>query len=386
MFSKFFYYLLVIAFFSVNNGSLIYAQIPEEKNNQTNSLGVDYLKNLPNYNYIIGPGDSLLLIVSRDYPELTTEVTVDGEGTIYIPKLNRVFVKDLDINELSLILNKAYKKFVNYPDVEIKILQYRPIRVFVTGEVVNPGMQKLSGSLSLNKSSELVQFDNLSSNQSGNDNFNQNNSNLKNDFFPTVFDAIRESGGITQFSDLSNVQVIRKNNLSNGGGKITTNLNFKDVLTQGDGSQNIRIYDSDIINIKKTNNVDNSIFRKAALSNLNPKFLEISVVGRVNSPGLVRVSRSGVLTDAIDIAGGVKVLNGPVTYLRFNNDGTIDKRKFPYRRNAKRGSFKNPYLRQGDLIVVGNSTLAVTSEVLEEVTKPITGIMSTFALVKILTD
>ena len=121
-------------------------------------------------------------------------------------------------------------------------------------------------------------------------------------------------------------------------------------------------------------------------SNLNPKFLNVSVFGRVNNPGSVRVSRSGVLTDAIDIAGGVKVLKGPVTYLRFNNDGTIDKRKFSYRRNAKRGSFKNPYLREGDLIVVGNSALAVTSEVLNEVTSPITGIMSTFALVKILTD
>ena len=96
---KFFYYLIIIPFFLGNNSPLVYAKISEEKSNQTNLLEVDYLKKLPDYNYIIGPGDRIQIIVSRDYPNLTTTTTVDGEGTIYIPKLNRVYVKDLDVNE-----------------------------------------------------------------------------------------------------------------------------------------------------------------------------------------------------------------------------------------------------------------------------------------------
>ena len=81
-----------------------------------------------------------------------------------------------------------------------------------------------------------------------------NNQSLsaQNVFFPTVFDAIRSSGGITTYSDLKNIQIIRKERISNGGGKISTNLNFYDLLTKGDNSPNIRIYDSDIIKIKKT--------------------------------------------------------------------------------------------------------------------------------------
>jgi len=378
--AKFFYYVLIFLCFSGNNSPLIYAQVLEGKNNKTTLIEVDYLKKLPDYNYIIGPGDKLQITVSRFYPQLTTIATVDGEGTIQIPRLNRVFVKDLDVNELNAILNKAYKKFIKYPDVEIEVKSYRPVRVFIKGEVVSPGMKTLSGSISLNNdTSEITLFDNSSGNQLA-------NQRLKNYFFPTVFDAIRKSGGITEFSDLSNVQVIRKNNLSNGGGKITTYLNFMDLLTVGDGNQNIRIYDGDIIKVNKTNKVDNNILRNAALSNLNPKFLNVSVYGRVNAPGNITVARSGVLTDAIDIAGGIKVLKGPLTFLRFNNDGTIEKRKFSFSRNAKRGSYKNPFLTEGDLIVVGNSAFNITAEVLNEITEPFKGIITTYALIKTISD
>jgi len=383
--SKIFYGILITLFFSGSYSPLIYAQISEDKSKQTKLLEVNYLKKLPDYSYIIGPGDTLQIIVSRDYPNLTTITTVDGEGTINIPKLNRVFVKDLDVNELNSILNEAYKEFVKYPDVEIQIKSYRPVRVFLKGEVVSPGMKTLSGSIALkNQIGELSLFDNLSGRQKTNT--ANTNQKLRNYFFPTVFDAIRKSGGITEFSDLSKVQVIRKNNLSNGGGQITTFLNFKDLLTVGNGNQNIRIYDGDIIKVNKTNQADNNVLRNAALSNLNPKFLNVSVYGRVNAPGNITVSRSGVLNDAIDIAGGLKALKGPLTYIRFNNDGSIEKRKFSFRRNAKRGSYKNPFLKDGDLIVVGNSAMNITAEVLNEITEPFKGIITTYALIKTISD
>ena len=63
--------------------------------------------------------------VSRDYPELNSVVTIDGEGTIYLPKLGRIFVRDLSTNELNDLLNNAYKKYVKYPAVELVIKNYR---------------------------------------------------------------------------------------------------------------------------------------------------------------------------------------------------------------------------------------------------------------------
>ena len=40
-------------------------------------------------------------------------------------------------------MNKAYEEFVKYPDVEVEIINYRPIRVFVEGEVENSGLQTI---------------------------------------------------------------------------------------------------------------------------------------------------------------------------------------------------------------------------------------------------
>ena len=162
--------------------------------------------------------------------------------------------------------------------MEAIVTSYRPIRVFVDGEVVNPGLQIMSGALSpINQRSANEE-------DSGFLNFAKKESSKNaNYFFPTVFDAIRQSGGITQFSNLGNIQIIRKNNISNGSGKITTTLNFEDFLNAGENNQNIRIYDSDIIKVAKSNEPNTNLLSKAILSNLNPKFINVFVSGRVNS-------------------------------------------------------------------------------------------------------
>ena len=82
------------------------------------------------------------------------------------------------------------------------------------------------------------------------------------------------------------------------------------------------------------------------------------------------------------MAGGAKVLKGPTTFVRFNNDGTIDRRKFNLNRRAKRGSYKHPLLKEGDLIIIGESLLTSTNQVLTEITSPFLGIFSTYGLVK----
>ncbi len=366
-----------------NNSSLI-----AENKNDVSKLDINpsYLEKIPSNEYILGSGDRLNISVSRDYPELETIGVIDGDGTIYLPLLKRVYVSGLSLNELNLLLDKAFKKFVKFPSVEVSILTYRPVRVFVQGEVENPGFLTLQGSFAVDLPPKTP-FD-LNPNMTI---LPANVANLSNEkkhvfYFPTVFDALRSSGGVTSFSDLSNIQVIRENNLSNGSGKIQTTLNFEEVLETGNNSQNIRIYDSDIIKVGKTKNPDNIILRKAVVSNLNPKYINVFVTGRVNRPGNTLVSRASTLTDAIDIAGGAKAIKGPVTFLRFNNDGNIDKRRFSLRKNAKRGSYKNPYLRTGDLVVVDESTMSTLNTIISEFTTPFIGIYSTYGLVKAITD
>tara|TARA_B100000212_G_scaffold338962_1_gene316484 strand:- start:1684 stop:2817 length:1134 start_codon:yes stop_codon:yes gene_type:complete len=365
-----------------------YGLVKEANTNSKIDLNIDYLDNLPINDYILGPGDKIKIIVSREYEELSSTTTIDGEGTIYVPRLNRIYVEGLTLNELNKILNKAFRKFVKFPAVEVQVIEYRPIRVFVQGEVENPGLQLLEGSFFVNnfikKDSELSEAKRA---EIDTGNIRRSTSqNYKTTFFPTVFDALRESGGITHFSDLSNIKLIRRNNLSNGSGKIQTTLNFEDVLTTGDTSQNIRIYDSDVIIVGKSDTDNKAFLRKAILSNLNPKFIEVFVTGRIKRPGLTKVSKANVLSDAVDIAGGAKVLRGPVTFLRFNNDGTIDKRKFGFSGNATRGSYENPYLKSGDLIVIGDYPLASINQIITEFTSPIVGMFSTYGLIKAIND
>ena len=371
--NKFFVYSYILLFIAFTN--LPFFKLHSSNLNDSTKISVDFLKKLPPNDYIIGPGDSLKIFISRDL-NLFAQVSVDGEGTINLPKLERVYVSGLTINELNSLLNEAYLEFVKFPEVETIVIGYRPIRVFVDGEVVSPGIQKMSGSLTIPTTDVAAEFLNSTVDQS------TSNTNY---FFPTVFDAIRESGGVTQYSNLRNVQIIRKNSISNGAGKITTTLNFEDYLKVGENNQNIRIYDSDIIRIKRNNEPNTNLLTKAILSNLNPKFIKVFVSGRVNRPGNISLSRASVLSDAIDMAGGAKVLRGPVTFIRFKSNGSIDKRKIRLTKN-KRGGFSNPNLRDGDLIIVGESLISLTNQVINEFTSPFLGIYSTYGLIKVISD
>ena len=366
-------YLSILIFLYASNLPAL-TSLKSNSNNST-SISTDYLDKLPPNDYILGSGDIIKIIVSRDYPELTTSSKIDGEGTLYLPKLNRVYVNGLNVSELEEVLNKAYEEYIKFPSVEIIVTDYRAIRVLVEGEVENPGLQTLKGSYSVISVKNQIPL-------GKNDSLNNNESS----FFPTIFDAIRMSGGITPFTDLTNIQVIRKQNLSQGGGLKKTTIDFSKVLVSGDTNQNIRIYDSDVIKLRKSDVENKFLLTKAILSNLNPKFVDVFITGRVVNPGKTTISKASVLTDAIDIAGGAKVLRGPVLFIRFNNDGTIDKRKFKYRKNSKRGSYSNPMLRNGDLIFVDQNFITSSNEVLQEVTSPLVGIFSTYGLIKALGD
>jgi len=362
-------YLSILFLFSgLNFPALTSVNVDE---NDKSNISTEYLKRLPANDYILGSGDQLRVIVSRDYPELNTSAQIDGEGTIFLPRLNRIFVAGLNISELEDILNKAFEEYVKFPSVEVIVEKYRAIRVFVEGEVQRPGLKTLQGSFS------LISGENQSTSKK-----NFSLSQEVTSYFPTVFDAIRSSGGITSYTDLRNVQVIRKNSLSQGGGSKIATIDFAKALVFGDTSQNIRIYDSDIIKLKKSNEKNDLLLTKSILSDLNPRFVDVFITGRVIKPGKLTIPTSSVLSDAIDIAGGTKVLKGPITYIRFNNDGTIDKRKFKYRKNAKRGSYSNPMMKNGDLVFVNENLFSSTAEVITEITSPFVGIFSTYGLIQ----
>ncbi len=349
-----------------------------------NKPSSEYLKNIPKSNfYIIGPGDVISIEVNDDTPELNINFSIDGEGTAKLKRLDRVYVSGLTIGELSDILNKEYERFVKEPDVTLRIVKYRPVKVYIEGEVESPGLQVLEGS-----SSPLVTIENFGFENNSVD-LNTSNfvpkSNLDdNVYFPSLFDVIRKSQGISVYADLENIEITRINNISNGGGRLKTTLNLLDTIKLKDISQNIRVLDGDTVRIPK---VDKPITQQLSMAmkvNINPKFIKVGLTGGIENPGQITLNKGASLNDALTFAGGLKPLRGKLVFVRYQNDGLLDRRKFNYSKSAKAGSYKNPYLRNGDFIVVTKGALTKSNEVISEITSPLQGIITSYGFYKLL--
>jgi len=237
--------------------------------------------------YILGPGDSVQIEV-LDLPELSGVFSIGPDGTLYLPRLRALYVEGLNIEELRFFLNEQFNLYVKNPEIYIRPIKYRPIRVYVSGEVRRPGYYTLSGLQAINEKSETLTVNNNLDQDPINRGFR--GSTLSGGtanwaLFPTLFDAIRAGQGLTPYSDLSVVEVTRKQSQSNGGGRKRATINFISLLTEGNESQNIRLFDGDIINVGKSDIVNRDQLIMAGQTNISPQFVEVYVSGRVKEPG-----------------------------------------------------------------------------------------------------
>jgi polysaccharide export outer membrane protein len=376
--------LLMVGIPGVQAGQAVPRNIPNIAPVQGNRIIFD--------SYILGPGDSLQIEL-LDIPELSGTFSVGPDGTIYLPRLRALYVEGLTVEELRYFLTQQFKTYVKNPKLYIRPVGYRPIRIFVGGEVRRPGYYTLRG---LDRANERM----LQTQQQVSQNLapaeldpkvlTARNSELADPLssipdsekqtFPTVFDAIRAAQGIGPYSDLAKVQVTRKQPLSAGGGRIRTNLDFISLITEGDESQNIRLFDGDVVSVGKSTVVLRDQLIRAGGTNLSPQFINVFVSGRVRTPGAVVLQQGTSLNQAISVAGGVKILRGKVEFLRLLSDGRTDRRTFSYSPNSPSNSFSNPILTAGDIIRVNESPLSASVAVLNEVAAPVLGVYSIYAL------
>lgn len=344
--------------------------------------------------YILGPGDALVVEL-LDVPEYSGVFTIGPDGTLYLPRLRSLFVEGLTVEELRFFLTQQFAAFVREPQVFVSPAAYRPIRVYVGGEVQRPGFYYLSGQQAITGAEQLgsASQPNLAGGQAVFPGPVNNpaaetgpriggveiNRGLR---LPTVFDALRNAGGVTPFSKLSEVSVTRTRPLSSGGGKMRTQLNFLELITEGNETQNIRLFDGDTVVVARSPVELREQIIKAGQTNLSPDFFQVYVTGRVRDPGPKVLPQGASLDQALAAAGGQKLLRGQVEFVRFNRDGTTDKRKFFYAGTAPAGSFKNPVLMAGDVVRVNESPLSATVSVLNEITGPAVGVYSIYSLFK----
>ena len=310
---------------------------------KSNSLGNENISELSTYrtssesefksNYILGYGDRINIeFVGID--DYSKGYLISPEGYLNLPEITPLYAVGYTLRELKEKLLIEYEKFIINPDFNLQIEAYRDVKAYISGEVNNPGLY------------------NLGSNA-------------------TLFSALQKAKGVTNNADLSNVEVVRKNSNTQGGGRIKTEINLLELITSGDQSMNIRILDSDYIFLKKSNNVIKEQILAINKTNLGPEFITVYITGNVVQPGQANLKKGTSLVQAIASNGGKKIMTGNVEFLRFNKDGVTKKRTFRYDENAKINSDKNPTLMDGDIINVRLTLFGTTTEIIREFASPI---------------
>lgn len=315
--------------------------------------------------YLLGPGDRLELKLF-DAPELSGPLDVLNDGTASVPLIGSVRLTGLSLSQASSWLTKLYGRQLLRPQLLLKVVTPRPIKVALVGEVERPGLYSLT-------TSETAQTEGgPSSTISG---------------LPTVVDAIQKAGGITLNANLRDVTLQRRLPGDLPRFKQAT-LDLLALLQRGDQLQNPYLFDGDTIRIGKAEQPVAEAIELAA-ANLSPKQINVNVVGEVVRPGTVPLMANTPLVQAVMAAGGPntwRASKGNVELVRINRNGTATRERFTLNLSQGASNQRNPPLRDGDTVIVNRTGLAVASDSINAIGQPLTSMANVFALIRLLNN
>jgi polysaccharide export outer membrane protein len=98
--------------------------------------------------YIIGPEDILYVHVWKE-ETLSRTVPVRIDGKISLPLIDEIQASGLTPLQLKEKLIQRFKEFVDIPNVSVMVMEANSFRVFVSGEVRNPGVLRLRSETSI---------------------------------------------------------------------------------------------------------------------------------------------------------------------------------------------------------------------------------------------
>ena len=100
------------------------------------AIGVGYVTNLPPYRIQVGDVLAIRLLLN---PELNEEVTVRPDGYISTTVAPNVQAYGLTVPELDAALRRDYSAQLSKPQVNVVVRSFAPTRIYVGGQVANPG-------------------------------------------------------------------------------------------------------------------------------------------------------------------------------------------------------------------------------------------------------
>ncbi len=166
----------------------------------------------PDYKYIIGPGDSLNIVVWRN-PELSTTVPVRPDGRITTPLVEDMVAQGKNPSGLAREIETALKKYLQDPVVTVVVQNFgggNSEQVRVLGQAVKPATLP----------------------------YRQN---------MTLLDVMISVGGLTDFAAGNRAVLIRaaENNKA-------YNVRLADLIKRGDVGANVQVLPGDVIIIPES--------------------------------------------------------------------------------------------------------------------------------------
>jgi polysaccharide export outer membrane protein len=161
----------------------------------------------PDYNYIVGPGDSLNIIVWRN-PELSLTVPVRPDGKVTTPLVDELVAQGKTSSEIARDVEKALGKYVRDPIVTVIVTGFvgpYSEQIRVVGEAAKPQFLPYKQKM-------------------------------------TLLDVMIAVGGLTDFADGNSASILRA---SDGDKRYTVRI--KDLIKRGDLSANVEMKPGDVL-------------------------------------------------------------------------------------------------------------------------------------------
>ncbi len=215
--------------------------------------------------YLIGPQDSLAIAVWNQ-ADLTGVYAVEADGTFTFPLVGRVQAGGLTLRQFEAELTRLLDDgFLKSPQVTVAVEEYRSQRIFVVGQVRDPGTYPLTGGMTL--------IEALASAGS-------TTATASHEALIVKASAAGSAAGSRGAADDTVGPVLPGD--ADDANVITVDI---EALQSGRAAQNVALHDGDTIFV--------------------PRAETIFVYGEVTSPGEYPVRRATTILQALAVAGGV---------------------------------------------------------------------------------
>ena len=226
------------------------------------------------YDYQIGAGD-IISVVVYDHPELTIPAggfrslsesgsPVHSDGTLYFPYAGALHVAGKTVGEVRDLLSQKLAKYIESPQVDVRVAAYYSQSVYVSGAVKQVGK---------------IHLDNIPL---------------------TLVDAISRAGGISELGDAAKVTLARDGEVAR--------YSLAELYKHGVASENVLLRHGDIVNVPLLQQQ------------------KVFVLGEVNRQQVIEIDPQQhiSLTEAIAGSGGMDLMSANasgVFVIRQANDG-----------------------------------------------------------------